>query len=190
MASATSTTRHNVRRPGLVIAAVALLVLAVWLVLPSTQRPTLGAAESPTATPACARLTGADRSSATPAALGTPTASVVCTETGLGTPVAVDGLRLTLTAAQTKAGPVDLTVEVTDDTGARVDDATVLVLNQHLEMNHGVSITEAAHTGSGRYQATKVPMGMGGHWQVEVQVTRPGQPTVAAVFEIELDGPR
>ncbi len=190
MARATSTTRHNVRRLGLTIAAVALLVLAFWLVLPSTQRPTLGATESPTATPACARLTGARGSSATPASLGTPTAGVVCTETGLGTPVVVDGLKLTLTAAQSKAGPVDLTVEITDYAGAPVDDATVLVLNQHLEMNHGVSITEAAHTGSGRYQATKVPMGMGGHWQVEVQVTRPNQPTVAAVFEVALEGPR
>jgi len=104
--------------------------------------------------------------------------------------VAVDGLSLTLTAAQTKAGPVDLTVEVFDDAGAPVYDATVLVLNQHLEMNHGVSITEAAHAGSGRYEATKVPMGMGGHWQVEVQVTRPNQPTVAAVFEVALEGPR
>ncbi|MEA2595039.1 MAG: YtkA-like [Thermomicrobiales bacterium] len=189
MPSANPTTRHNVRRLGLTMSAVALLVLASWLILPSAQRPTLSATESPTATPACARLTEAGESSATPAALGTPTAAVVCTETGLGTPVAVDGLRVTLTAAQSKAGPVDLTVDVRDSAGQPVDDASVLVLNQHLEMNHGISITEAVHTDSGRYQAEQVPMGMGGHWQVEVQVARPGEPPVAAVFEITLAGP-
>jgi hypothetical protein len=56
-------------------------------------------------------------------------------------------------------------------------------------MNHGVSVTEADQTGSGRYLAKQVPMGMGGHWQVEVQVTRPGQPPVAAVFVVTLSGP-
>lgn len=98
-------------------------------------------------------------------------------------------MSITLTAAQNQAGPVDLTIEVRDATGAPVDDATVLVLNQHLEMNMGVGVTAAAHTGAGRYLAKQVPMGMGGDWQVEVQITRPGHPTVAAVFAIKLQGP-
>jgi hypothetical protein len=189
MANATPTNSHITKRLGLTTVALAVLILAAWLTLPAAQRVTLGAAKTPTATPACPRLTDTKGNPATPAALGTPTAAVVCTETGLGTPVAADGIRLTLTAAQSKAGPVDLTVDVVDDTGAPVDDAKVLVLNQHLEMNHGVSVNEAVRTASGRYVAKGVPMGMGGHWQVEVQVSRPGQPTVAAVFEVKLEGP-
>jgi hypothetical protein len=189
MANANPTNLRIITRLGLATAALAALVLAAWFALPSAQRVVLGAGETPTVTPACPRLTESDGTPATPAALGTPTAAVVCTETGLGTPVAADGLRITLTAAQDKAGPVDLTVDIVDDTGAPVDDATVLVLNQHLEMNHGVSINEAVHTEAGRYFAKDVPMGMGGHWQVEIQVSRPGQPTVAAVFEVKLEGP-
>jgi hypothetical protein len=189
MTGASVGTWRRLGRWGATIAALGLLVLTAWFAFPATQRATLGAAETPTAAPACARLTETDGSSATPVALGTPVAAVVCTETGLGTPVAVDGLTLTLTAAQNQAGPVDLTVAVVDAAGQPVVDATVLILTQHLEMDHGVSVDVAFHTGDGVYQANKVSMGMGGHWQVEIQVTRPGQPPAAAVFEVALEGP-
>ncbi|HEY7036028.1 MAG TPA: FixH family protein [Thermomicrobiales bacterium] len=189
MANANPTNHNLSKRLGLTAAVLAGLILAAWFALPAAQRATLGAGETPTATPTCPRLTDTNGTPATPVDLGTPTAAVVCSETGLGTPVAADGLWITVTAAQSKAGPVDLTIGVADDTGAPVDDATVLVLNQHLEMNHGVSVNEAAHTASGRYLAKQVPMGMGGHWQVEVQISRPDQPVVAAVFEVTLTGP-
>lgn len=179
--------RRDLTRLVVTLPALVLIALTAWLVFPSAQRVTLGADGTPEAMPACARLT--EEPGATPAAVGTPMAAVVCTETGLGTPVAVDGVQLTLTAAQDKAGPVDLTIAVVDDAGKPVVDATVLILTQHLEMNHGVSIDVAFHTGDGVYQANKVSMGMGGTWQVEVQVTRPGQPTAAAVFEVSLEGP-
>jgi hypothetical protein len=179
--------RRDLTRLGVTMTALFLVTLVAWLAFPSAQRMTLGADGTPTATPACTRLT--EKPPATPAALGTPMAAVVCTETGLGTPVAVDGLELTLTAAQDKAGPVDLSIAVVDAAGEPVVDAAVLILTQHLEMNHGVSIDVAFHTGDGVYRANKVSMGMGGTWQVEVQVTRPGQPPAAAVFEVTLEGP-
>jgi hypothetical protein len=178
------------RRPQrLALAIATVLALAVALAGPVASPPVLGAAETPTATPACPRPVNSEGTPVIPAELGTPVAGIVCSETGLGTPVAFADLLLTLTAAQAKAGPVDLTVTLVDAAGQPVTDATVLVLNQHLEMNHGVSVTEADQTGSGRYLAKQVPMGMGGHWQVEVQVTRPGQPPVAAVFVVTLSGP-
>ncbi len=180
--------RRHRRRFGVTIAVLVVIALTAWVTSPSDQRETLGATGTPEAAPACARLTGGEGPAATPAALGTPVAAV-CTETGLGTPVTVDGLQLTLAAAQDKAGPVDLTIVVADAAGEPVVDATVLILTQHLEMNHGVSIDVAFHTGDGVYQANNVSMGMGGTWQVEIQVTRPGQPAVAAVFEIALEGP-
>jgi hypothetical protein len=179
--------RRDLKRLGVTMTSLFLVILAAWLAFPSAQRMTLGADGTPSASPACARLS--EEQPATPTALGTPMATVVCTETGPGTPVAVDGLQLTLTAAQDKAGPVDLTIAVVDAAGEPVVDATVLILTQHLEMNHGISIDVAFHTGDGVYRANKVSMGMGGTWQVEVQVTRPGQPPAAAVFEVTLDGP-
>jgi hypothetical protein len=177
------------QRLALALATVTVLALAAALAWPVAPVPVLGAAETPTATPACPRLVNTEGTPVAPADLGTPVVGIVCTETGIGTPVAFADLLLTLTAAQTKAGPVDLTVTLVDAAGQPVTDATVLVLNQHLEMNHGVSITVAVPTAPGRYRARQVPMGMGGHWQVEVQVTRPGRPPVAAVFVVTLSGP-
>jgi hypothetical protein len=184
-----ATCRRTNQRLGLISVGLVLLGFAFWLSDPAGRRATLGAADLPTATPACPRLVNPQGTPATPVELGTPTTAIVCTETGLGTPVAADGLSITVTAAQSKAGPVDLTINLVDAAGAPIDDATVMVLNQHLEMNHGVSDREAVHTASGRYLAKQVPMGMGGHWQVEVQVSRPNQPLVAAVFEVTLTGP-
>jgi YtkA-like len=183
--------RHRAGLAKIWIVAAFAGLLAVALVTHGTNQLMAAATTTPkpTATPVCPRVTDTEVAQGTPAALGTPVVFAICEATGLRTPVPAADLSVTLTAAQTKAGPVDLTVEIVDADGKPVDDATVLVLNQHLEMNHGVSVSEAVHTKSGRYVATKVPMGMGGHWQVEVQITRPDRPMVAAVFEVKLSGP-
>jgi hypothetical protein len=65
----------------------------------------------------------------------------------------------------------------------------VTILSQHLEMDHGVSVRVAEMTAPGTYFAEKVPMGMGGDWQVEIQIAKPGAPVSAAVFTIKLNGP-
>jgi hypothetical protein len=190
MARTRSRRRDEVRGLGLAFAALGVLAVAFWIARPSAERATLGASETPTAMPVCGRVVDTKGMPASPVPVGSPAAGVVCTETGPGTPVATDGLVLTLAAGQDKAGPVDLTVEIVDEAGEPVVDATVLFLTQHLEMSHGVSVDAAFHSGDGRYSANKVSMGMGGHWQVEVQATRPGQPAVVAVFVVALTGPQ
>ena len=107
----------------------------------------------------------------------------------LGTPVAAACLTVTLRAGEPKAGPQDLTVEVRGPDGAPVTDAGVVILTRHLEMNHGTSTNEAVATGPGVYVAKRVAMGMGGTWQAEVVITRPGYEPVVAVFVVRLEGP-
>lgn len=177
------------RRRWLLLIPIATIVLAFSLVLPTSSRITFGADGTPSPTPLCPRVNDSEADLATPILFGTPTAEFICTGTGLATPLTVDGLNLTVTAAQDQAGPVDLTITVKNARGEPVVDAKVSLLSQHLEMNHGVSVDEAFHTGDGIYQANDVSLGMGGDWQVEIQVERPNQPIVAAVFTIKLQGP-
>jgi hypothetical protein len=160
--------------PFSLVAAVAGLVLAVAFAAGQATPP---------ATPGTPAV-------ATPcAALGTPVAVDECQPAGPGTPVAVDGLVVTLTAASTKAGPIDLTVEVRDGHGKAVRDATVAVRTHNVEMNHGTSVYHAKYEGKGRYLAKQAAMGMGGPWIAEVRIQRKGQPEASVAFLVTLSGP-
>jgi len=111
-----------------------------------------------------------------------------CVAAGLGTPVSGDDLVVELTAASTKAGPIDLIVEIRDRAGTPVEDATVEIRTRHIEMDHGVSTDEAVHQGNGRYLAERVSMGMGGTWQAEIQIAREGRLVVVVTFVVTLSG--
>lgn len=182
---------RTIRSPWRFSIPLVVAIIGVWFLLPSETRITIGADGTPTSelVPLCPRITDPNADEATPVSAGTPTPVTICTATGLATPLTVGGLSITVTAAQDKAGPVDLTITLTNARGEPVVDATVSVLSQHLEMNHGVSVNEAFHTGDGVYQVNDVSMGMGGDWQVEIQVERADQPIVAGVFTIALTGP-
>jgi hypothetical protein len=160
-----------------------LVVALLGLALASSAR----AQEN--AVPLCPRMTDETAMAATPIPAGTPTAISLCTPAGLGTPVAVGEETITVTASSEDAGPVGLTITLADAEGEPIDDASVTILSQHLEMNHGVSVRPAVMTARGVYKAEEVPMGMGGSWQVEIQIARPGTPVIAAVFTIDLKGP-
>ena len=124
--------------------------------------------------------------SGTPAVgIGTPVASAV----NVATPVAGACLTVTLLAESTQAAPNTLTVLIADERGEPVADATVTVENRHLGMDHGTSSRPAEAAAPGRYVAEKVPMGMGGRWEVTVIVARPAQPPLAFVFIVTLEGP-
>jgi len=187
--------RHGLSRPlrtpWRFYAPLIILLVGAWFLVPGYTRITLGADGTPTSEPTtlCPRITDSDADETPPATVGTPSTLTICTAAELATPLTVGGLSITVTAAQDKAGPVDLTITVTNARGEPIEDATVTVLSQHLEMNHGVSVDEAFHTGDGVYQANKVSMGMGGDWQVEVQIERPNRPVIAGIFVITLSGP-
>jgi hypothetical protein len=166
--------RHAIVASLLVIAA---LGLGAFAAVAQDGTPT------PAGTPCVLASPGAV--AATPAA---PDVDVDAAAT-LGTPVVAACLTVTLRAGEPKAGPQDLTVEVRDPNGAPVSDAGVVILTRHLEMNHGTSTNEAVATGPGVYVAKRVAMGMGGTWQAEVVITRPGYEPVVAVFVIRLEGP-
>jgi hypothetical protein len=122
---------------------------------------------------------------ATPAVVSCPLAGPVV---DLGTPAAVAGLTISLTISSDQAGPVVMTVEVTDERGAPVSDATVVVKARHLDMDMGEFPHDALPTAPGVYVAERVGMGMGGNWRVEVDVTRAGNEPIAAYFLVTMEG--
>lgn len=124
----------------------------------------------------------------TPARMATPTAGDAdgIALATFGTPVTASCLTVTLTAESSRAGPGTLTVEVLDADGAPVEDADVVILTRHIEMDHGTSTTEAVPSGPGTWLAENVPLGMGGKWEAQVVITRPGAEPVAVTFAIKL----
>jgi hypothetical protein len=122
---------------------------------------------------------------ASPAALN----PMMDTAPGLGTPVALPCLTVTLEADATLAGPIQLTATLIDGADMPVTGATVVILTRHLGMDHGTSVNETVEADSGIYTVEQVPMGMGGTWQADVVITRPGYETVTVTFLVDLEGP-
>jgi methionine-rich copper-binding protein CopC len=143
--------------------------------------------------PPCASATpGATPPAATPPAAtpgaGTPTAiqcGPIMVDAGFGTPAAAGELTVTLAADSTSAGPRVLTARLTDASGAPIADATVTFAARSLDMDMGTAQGAAIMSAPGQYSAT-VNMGMGGSWQVDVSVARPGQPTVILRYTLAL----
>jgi hypothetical protein len=78
-----------------------------------------------------------------------------------------------------------LTLQILDDAGLPVDDATVVVAPFMPEHGHGTSPAEfdAPHTGSdGTYVSTPMDLFMGGLWDLVVQVTGSDNSTDEATF--------
>jgi len=126
---------------------------------------------------------------------GTPVSGVAvdpafldCEPATPGTPVAAGGLTVTLALSSDRAAPQEIVVTITEASGKPVDDAKVTLVNRHLEMDHGDFVRELEHDRDGRYLGKKVGMGMGGRWQTEIQVSRPGKETVTFIFEERLKG--
>jgi methionine-rich copper-binding protein CopC len=109
-------------------------------------------------------------------------------EDSIDEPVTVEGMTIALSAASSKAGPIDLTARLTDETGDPIADAQVWVRARHLEMDHGEFPSLMALSEPGTYVAEQVGMGMGGDWRVAVDVIRPGADPVTAFFGIDLEG--
>jgi hypothetical protein len=134
---------------------------------------------------------------------GTPTASAsaeidatatacepTAPESDVGTPVVVSGFTINLLASSDQAGPVNLTVELSDESGAPITGAQVTVSAHSLDMDMGEFPYEAAETEPGHYVADRVAMGMGGDWKVEVDIAIPGQQKIVAYFLVPLEGPK
>jgi methionine-rich copper-binding protein CopC len=106
----------------------------------------------------------------------------------LGEPLTVGDVTIDLEAGGTDAGPIDLTVMLTDATGAPITEALVSVRARHLDMDHGEFPKVSTPDGAGAYVAKEVGMGMGGSWRVAVDVIRPGADPITAFFLIDLTG--
>ena len=165
------------------IRIIAAVMTAVFVVTPLAARWESSRANADPATPCAQTLP-----TATPPANGA--CPSVAPQVEPGTPAAADGLTVTLAISSGRAGLVTLTVGVTDEHGAPVDDVTVAVKARHLDMDMGEFPHDALQTAPGTYTAERVGMGMGGNWQVEVDVARPGHDPVALFFRVTMEGLR
>ncbi len=170
------------------------LLLAIVLSISLIQYTSGANSQTPTDVtskpcPAANPTQGTGTPSGTPGESSTPPACIFADQkSGLGTPVAVAGLTVNLHANADLAGPIDLTIDVTDSNGGPVEGATVIVTTRSMEMDMGEYPHRADEIGPGQYAADQVGMGMGGDWQVEVAVKISGQPTAVAYFLVTLEG--
>ena len=87
-----------------------------------------------------------------------------------------------------RAAPQNIVVQIVGEHGRTVDDATVTLINRHLEMDHGGFARKPVHDRDGRYLGVKVGMGMGCRWRTEIQVSRPGEFTTTLILSVSLKG--
>jgi len=166
---------------------VPLLLAAFALFVSLTPPRTLGQEGTPAAAPCLVAAPGAV--AGTPGSVATPGGGDEAAPSTLGTPVTASCLTVTLTAESTRAGPGTLTVNVRDAGGAPVSDADVVINTRHIGMDHGTSISETVASGPGTYVAERVSLGMGGAWEVQIVIARPGSEDVVVIFVIDLVGP-
>ena len=194
MSLAPQSVRYRVR-----VVPVAICGTLFIAALLAITQPVTGTFRAADATPAagCADATPLpDRPLATPSPAVSPSpasASTPCSHQGepadFGTPVVVDDLSVTILSDKTTAGPRAITAVIRDASGAPVNDASIVIRAHSLEMNMGETTSEAIATGDGRYLADPLNMGMGGEWQVEIEVTLPGSDPVVFTFNVSLEGP-
>ncbi|OQW63350.1 MAG: hypothetical protein BVN29_16725 [Nitrospira sp. ST-bin5] len=101
----------------------------------------------------------------------------------------MDGLTLSLASVpgKPKAGDVLLRLNVTDQAGKPVTNAQVVFVYTMPMPGMTDSKMLARHTKDGLYEGT-VRFGMGGTWVVTVNVTIPGRPSIAAMFQFSVVG--
>ena len=86
-------------------------------------------------------------------------------------------------------GTNTMKLEVRDESGAPVDNATIVVTPFMPVHGHGSAVAPlVTSVGGGTYDVTKVYLSMAGLWQLKVSVTRPGAAPQEALFQFCLDG--
>jgi hypothetical protein len=180
--------------------AVVLIVLMAGAAIagamgPETSYPSPNAAANlcPPATPSGADGVGSPVAASPTIVSGSPESMAPCPDQGqpasFGTPISVADLSITISTNKMAAGPVTITVDVVGADGAPVEDAIVVLRARSLEMDMGTTTSDPVSFDDGGYVVERLPMGMGGAWQIEVEVARSGQPSVIAMFEVSLTGP-
>lgn len=82
-----------------------------------------------------------------------------------------------------------LKLEVRDEAGAPIDNATLKVTPFMPDHGHGSAVPPVVTAaGAGVYDVAKVYLSMAGLWQLKISVERPGAGTQEAVFQFCLDG--
>src|SRR5262245_29015873 len=123
----TGFSRH--RRGWMLASGIVTLVLLA--IFGAMGRGSLGASDTGSGSPIPCFITG------TPVARADSPILNGCAPVEVGTPTVAGGLTVTLKLSSDQAAPQDVTVEIRDENGQPVDDATVTIINRHLEMDMG-----------------------------------------------------
>ena len=76
-------------------------------------------------------------------------------------------------------------IELYDRRGDRVPDATsVTVHARYLDVELGEQVATALPTTDGAYETPTMPLSLAGQWQIQVRVTRNGDPASQTSFEV------
>ena len=93
---------------------------------------------------------------------------------------------VTLDAGPLQSGPADLTITVTDQTGAPVSAARVVLFSEMAGMGADSQGIVAVEEEAGRYRVEDVPLSMAGAWQLTARISPQGQPTRLVRFAVEV----
>jgi copper transport protein len=103
----------------------------------------------------------------------------------VGTPVAIDGLSVTLEVDPERSGSTDVTVVVAQADGAPLSGARVAIISEMAGMA-GREETKATETEPGHYLASDVPLTMAGEWRLTVRVSPKGASTQVIPFSVAM----
>ena len=104
---------------------------------------------------------------------------------GIATPTSAGGLTVTLVADTRSAAPTDLTLTVTDASGAPVTNARVVVFPEMANMGPSESLT-AEEQAPGTYVVANAPLTMPGPWEIAARISPKGQPSSTVRFGIDV----
>jgi copper transport protein len=187
-AAAVSLIPRSVPRIGLAVAGAAVFIAGIAIlgasriaqpapemvsVVAATPSTILGSPAAGTAVATLAHDHAVPSPAATPVSLPGP-----------GTPVAGDGLTVTIAAEPAQAGPTAVSVDLTGQNSVPQSDARVVVFSEMPAMAMGRTGTPAQETSPGHYVAESVPLAMSGEWRITVRVSPRGQPTQTFAFAL------
>jgi hypothetical protein len=130
-------------------------------------------------------------------AVGAPSVPILISHLGAGmnTPVqpgitqsaTVGDVQLTLRVAPAHPGDNEFAVDTIDPRpGAQSTPGQVLLRFKMMDMDMGLLQAEATTTDQQHYSTRGSYLGMGGHWQIDVTLRRPGFDDVTHVFDVEI----
>jgi copper transport protein len=162
---------------------LAIIVIGAVGVLTNSPPPSVQARRPATPVAAVPSPAQSPTAAATPRSTRTPVPSQPFFQTQT-----VKDLQIGLDVTPANIGENSVRVTVRDATGAPKDVQKVLLAFEMLEMEMGITETDATLEGNGRFVADKSWLSMVGNWRVRVTVRRSDADDIEAEFTVPVGG--